>query len=426
MRQVLRLGAYRRLLIAYALNELAFAIATVSLAFLIYHRTGSAVGAMAFFLCAQFVPALIAPWVVARLDQRAARNVLPILYVFEGLAYVGLALFASSFSLAPILVLVLIDGVIAQTARALARAATVAVTAPAGLLRDGNALTNAAFSICYMAGPAIGGIVAALSGTAAALLINSGLFALIAVTLATARELPGAVPERMASTGRLRAAMRHARRAPAIRALLAIQAIALLCFTISTPVEVVLIQRSLHGGNAAYGAMLSLWGAGAVAGSLVYARWRGLSSRVLMAGSAAALGAGFLVMASATVIAVALVGAAVAGTGNGIEAVAQRTALQEHVEDHWMALVMSLNESVYQAVPGVGILIGGLLTQLAGPRTALVVGGVGALIVMGVIWVALRPGVLRDRIDRRDSPPPSPPPPPASGPSPAPEPAARR
>ena len=36
-----------------------------------------------------------------------------------------------------------------------------------------------------------------------------------------------------------------------------------------------------------------------------------------------------------------------------------------------MAMMMSLNESIFQAVPGVGILLGGALAALAGPRAAL-------------------------------------------------------
>ena len=65
------------------------------------------------------------------------------------------------------------------------------------------------------------------------------------------------------------------------------------------------------------------------------------------------------VMAVAPGLAVALVGAVVAGSGNGMEAVAFRTSLQEHTPQRWMALIMSLGDSLQQAVPGGGILLGG-------------------------------------------------------------------
>src|SRR3979411_1113347 len=87
MRRVLQLPVYRRLLGAYALNELAWSIGTLALAFLVYARTRSAFGAAAFFLCSLFVPALLTPLVVARVDQRTPRHVLPVLYALEGLAF---------------------------------------------------------------------------------------------------------------------------------------------------------------------------------------------------------------------------------------------------------------------------------------------------------------------------------------------------
>jgi hypothetical protein len=174
-----------------------------------------------------------------------------------------------------------------------------------------------------------------------------------------------------------------------------------LFFTISVPVEVVFAQHTLHAGAAGYGGLLSAWGGGAVAGAAVYARWRGLPSRELIVLGAAALGAGFLVMAVSPTIAVALVGAAVAGVGNGIEAVAARTALQELVEERWMALMMSLNDSLFQCVPGAGILLGGALTALGSPRTALAVAGVGSLLVTGVAWFALAPLAAADGLPDR-------------------------
>ena len=109
---------------------------------------------------------------------------------------------------------------------------------------------------------------------------------------------------------------------------------------------------------------------------------------------AASLGIGFVVMAVAPTLAVAVVGAALAGVGNGLEVVAARTALQEATEEGWMALMMSLNESMFQLVPGAGILLGGAITALASPRAALAVAGVGSLLVTVLAWIALAPGAL--------------------------------
>jgi MFS family permease len=390
VRQVFYLPAYRRLLAAYTLNELAWSFGTLALALLVYRRTGSATGTAAFFLVSQFVPALVSPALVARLDQRPPRAVLVTLYALEAGVFGLLAWLADRFSLAPVLVLVFVDGVLAVTGRALARATTVEVLVPAGLLREGNAITNAGFSICLMVGPGVGGVIVAAGGTVAALLASCAVFAAIALVLAAAA-LPPPPAERAPVAGRLRAALEHAVKSIPIRNLLAVQVAALAFFTISIPVSVVLAEHTLHAGAGGYGALLSGWGVGAVAGSIAFARWRATPMWRLIVLSAGAVGIGYIVMASAPTIAVAIVGAALGGIGNGLEVPAARTALQEVVDDHWMGMMMSLSESTNLATPGVGIVLGGAITALSSPRTAFAVAGAGALAMMPVAALVLRP-----------------------------------
>ncbi|HET6869180.1 MAG TPA: MFS transporter [Solirubrobacteraceae bacterium] len=407
MKPVLKIPVYRRLLAAYALNELAFMVGTIALALLVYRRTGSALGATAFFLAAQFVPALISPMAVARLDQLSARTVLPVLHWLEAAIFVVLAWVASDhFSVVAVLVLAFLDGVLALTARALTRAATVSVTSAVGLLREGNAVSNAAFSVCFMFGPAVGGALVVAGGTSVALLANAGIFAVCGLVLATARGLPEPAPERAETKGRLRAALAYVREVPEISRLILLQGVAVLFFTISVPVEVVFAQHSLHAGAAGYGGMVSAWGAGAVAGAAVYARWRRRPNRELIVGGAASLGVGFLVMAAAPTLTVAIVGAALGGVGNGVESVAVRTAIQEEASEQWMAIMMSLYEAIFQSVPGAGMLIGGGLTALGSPRTALAVAGAGSLAVTVTAWFALTGLGSRLKPEAEDGPAP--------------------
>jgi hypothetical protein len=387
----LRLPSYRRLFIAYTLNELAFSIGSVALALLVYRRTGSAVGAMGYFLCSQFLPAVVSPALVVRLDRSDPRRVLTGLYAAEALLFAALAWIASHFSLAPALAIIVLDGWLAVSARAIARAATVQVTRPAGLLREGNALANTSFSVCFTVGPAIGAALVAAASTSTALLIDAGAFAAMVAVLGTAEGLStgGVAGERWS---RLSGAFTYIRENRAVGWLFLVQALALLFFTISIPVEVVFVHRSLHRGAAAYGALLSSWGAGTVVGSGVFARWRATTPAVLIASGSAALALGFGLMALAPSLGLALGGAAAAGIGNGVEAVAARTALQEQIDGTWMALMMSFNESMALVVPGAGILLGGGITALAGPRPALAAAAAGSLLVAMLSWLALRPG----------------------------------
>jgi MFS family permease len=406
MVQVLKLPAYRRLLLAYALTEVAWMVVSVGLAILVYHRTASALGASAFFLCAQFVPAFFSPSVVARLDRRAPGPVMSGLYVLEAALFGLLAWLITRVGVGWVLAVALLDGIVALVVRSLARAATVAVTSPAGLLREGNALTNTVFSVCLVAGPVLGGLIVAVGSVRIALVVGCGLVLLISLTLITARGLPESLPEDSPSKGRLVAALRYVRGRPAIRALLALQAIGLVFFTISIPVELVLAQHTLHAGAGGYGALLTAWGAGAIAGSVLFTRWRHRSTWFLIASGAGALGVGFLIMGVAPSLPVAAVGSAIGGAGNGIEAVAARTALQEQVKGEWMTLVMSLNESIGQALPGVGILLGGALAQVGSPRFAFAVAGGGSLIIAAAVSLLLRPGApIFGAASPLDSPP---------------------
>jgi hypothetical protein len=406
MRDVLKLPAYRRLLAAYTLNELAYSIGSLALALLVYRRTGSAIAAAAYFLCAMFGPALVSPVVVARLDPRPWRSVLAALYALEAAFFAALAWVAGHFALAPALALALLDGIAAATARALARAATVSVTSAAGLLREANALTNASFSGCYMIGPALAGAAVSVGGTATALLIDCGVFMVIALTFATGVGLGAGMRQGASVRGRLRSALRYARAQPLVRKLLSLQAAAMLFGTIPIPIDVVLAEHTLHGGASGYGLLLSGWGAGAVIGSAIYARWRAAPLARLVGSGTCCMGIGIVVMGLAPTLVVAILGAGIAGVGNGTLFVASRTALQERVRKSWMALIMSLNESIYQALPGAGILIGGALTAVAGPRFALAAGGIGAITASFIAWLALQRGAHEAEFEPESAEPP--------------------
>ena len=303
-----------------------------------------------------------------------------------------LALLVGHVAVGFVLALALANGIVALVVLSLARAATVGVTAPAGLLREGNALMNTVSSVTQMAGAALGGLTVAVASIRVGLLLGAGIVVLIALALVTGRGLPGAVPDDTPAKGRLGAALRYVRGQRAIRALLSLQAIALVLFTMSIPVELVLAQHTLNAGAGGYGALLTAWGAGLILGSGIFARWRRRSSITLIALGAGLLGLGFVVMAISPSIAVAAAGAAVAGAGEGVHAVAARTALQEQVKPAWMALVISLNESLSQAVPGLGILLGGALAQVGSPRFAFGVAGGGSLIIAVAVPILLRSG----------------------------------
>jgi transmembrane secretion effector len=381
---------FGRLLASYTVNELGDSVGVVALSLLVFDSTGQVVPTAGFFLAAKFLPALLAPALTARLDHVAPRRSLPALYAAEAGLFVLLALIAGgTFSLPLVLLLGLLDGVLAITGRGITRGAVGATLQPPGLLKEGNALLNLGFAFASVGGAALGGLLVAKAGLEAALLVDAASFALIATLLAGARDLRSKHVEPMHWRENFTLGLRFARRHAPVRLLLAGQALALLCFTLIVPIEVVYAKQSLGTTSAGFGALLAAWGAGIVIGSFIYLGVRRRSSLGLILASSAAVGVAYLGMAAADTLWLACALSVLGGTGNGIQWVAVMTGLQEATPAAYQARVTGFMESVGAAVPGVGYVLGGVLAALTSPRAAYAVAG-GGIMALVVVALALR------------------------------------
>jgi MFS family permease len=395
---------FARLLASYTLNELGDSIGVVALAILVFDRTGDIAATSAFFIVGKFLPALVAPPITARLDQFSLRRSLPAIYVCEAIAFGLLALQAhSGFWLPFVLALALVDGSLAITGRGLTRGAVGAVLEPAGLLKEGNALMNIGFAVSSVGGAALAGVLVSEFGISTALLVDAASFLVIAGILVTARGVPSAAVEHQPWRDRLRDGLRFVRGHRPIRLLLVGQAIALVLFTLVIPIEVVYAKQSLGTTDAGFGILIASWGAGIVIGSLIYLGVRNISSLMLIVISTAAIGAGYLGMASAGTLVVACAFSVLGGAGNGIQWIAVMTAIQEVTPRDYQARVTGLVESLGAGMPGIGYLLGGILAGIGSPRTAYAVAGVGVLALV-VVVLMVRGRLLMDEPARRLGP----------------------
>ncbi|HKG35135.1 MAG TPA: MFS transporter [Solirubrobacterales bacterium] len=379
----LRRPAFRRLALSYTVNELGDWLGIVALSVLVFDQTGSALATAALFLGTGFLPALLTPLLVVRAERGAARYVLPVIYCGEAAVFGGLALSADRFSLPVVVALAALDGTLALAARSLTRAVAASMLAEAGELRAGNAILNVAFTGGAAVGPAIAGLVVAGFGVQSALLLDAASFYLVAVVLLTAGKLPQAEPEGGRFAERLRAGIAYVRERRDLRGLICAQAIAFVFFSAVIPVEVIFAKETLGAGDTGYGLMLASWGGGMVLGSVAFAALRGASLGLLLIGSTAAIGAGYLGMAAAPTLAVACAAAALGGAGNGVQWVSVVSAVQEMTSEPMQARVMSVLESSGAVMPAIGYLAGGAVAAALEPRAAFVMAGVGVLAVLG-------------------------------------------
>jgi predicted MFS family arabinose efflux permease len=390
LRDPLKRRPFRRLAISYAVNEMGDWLGIVALSVLVFEITESAMASALLFVGTGFLPALMTPFFVARLERPPPRFVLPAIYAAEAAAFGVLALLADHFSLAAVVAVAAIDGALALTAKALTRAVVAAMLEPEGELRAGNAVLNIAFTGGVAVGPALAGGVVAAFGVQSALLLDAVSFYAIALILLTAKPLPQPEPE--PETGlreQVRAGLGYIRRNPTLRRLLAAEAGALIFFSVVIPIEVIYAKETLGVGATGYGLLLASWGAGMVCGSIVFARLRRASLPVLLFFSTVAIGAGYLGMAAAPTLAVACGASSVGGLGNGVQWVAVISAVQELTVANMQARVLGTLESVASATPGIGFVLGGLVATQWSPRAAFFVAGAGVMVIVLVSALVL-------------------------------------
>jgi MFS family permease len=380
----LRRPLFRRLAATYAINELGDWMGLVALSVLVYDETGSALATAALFIGTGFLPAVLAPVLVARVELPSPRFALPVLYCLEAAAFGGLALLATNFSLLGVVVLASIDGALMLAGRALTRSVAAALLEPAGELRAGNAILNVAFTGGAALGPGIAGLVVAGFGVPTALLLDAVSFYLIAWILFTAGAMPRAEPEPGRLRERVRAGIAYIRGKQTLRRLLLAQGAAFVFFAAVIPVEVIYAKETLGVGDSGYGLILASWGGGMVLGGLVFAAIRQAPLPALLFFSTIAIGAGYLGLAAAPTLALACVASAVGGIGNGVQWVATVSAVQELTVAAMQARVMSVLEAIGAALPGVGFALGGITAALISPRATFLLAGLGVLAIVAL------------------------------------------
>ena len=187
---------------------------------------------------------------------------------------------------------------------------------------------------------------------------------------------------------RLRAAWRHINEAPSLRALLLVEAVALVFSESAGPVEVAYAKATLHAGDRGYGLLLATWGAGAVLGSLVFAR----SLRRATGGDAECRHA-----RGRTCLCrlrrwrrpslLACLAAFIGGIGNGVETPSLISVVQRLTPQHLQGRMMGAVESLAALCLAIGLPLGGVLVALSSPR--------GAFLVLGLVTAVAGVALLR-------------------------------
>jgi len=395
--------ALRRILTAYTVNRLGSWVGLVALSLAVFDHTHSALAVAALLLAWQALPAFLVPAVVARVEVSKRRGTLSGLYFLEAGATAALAVLLWHFWLPALLLLAALDGTAALAANSLLRAEVARVArgqVPSAAGADGrgdsrdeavheaerkaNAALNVAFSISFVTGPVLAGVVVAGAGAPAALFIDVGTFLICGALLL---DLYPHVEDAGGDSvrARLRAAWAHINAVPSLRALLLVDAVALILVQAGSPIEVVYVKSTLHGGDSGYGLLVTAWGAGAVLASVVFAGSGRRPLRVMLSAGIFALGAAFVGYAAAPSLALGCLAAFVGGAGNGLDWPSLISLVQRLTPKHLHGRMMGATESLGSLTMAVGLPLGGALVALSSPRAAFLILGSATLVIAAVL-----------------------------------------
>jgi hypothetical protein len=399
LRASLRVPEFRALLVSYVINRAGDVVGALALAVIVFGATRSALATAMLFLATQFVPGLVGPAIVARIDCVAPGRILPRIYVVEGGLFLALAGLVHSAAIAPIVAIAFIDAALAFCARTITRSAVASTLIPHDLMPEGKAAFNLALATAMIAGPALAGLTVAILGGATALLVDGGSFLLAATLIARAPGLgatPAARSAGLAGRGRLREGLCYIGGHPMLRALIVGEGLAFVFFYLVVPVTVVYSTRSLHAGAGGYAAILAAWGIGMALGSVVQVRLARRVGTELILLSTLAVAMGYLGTAAAATLLIACAASVVGGVGNGLQWASVETAVHQLVDEAFRTRVAAVLEALAALAPGAGILLGGLLTALFSPRAAYLAAGLGLVALVGAAGLRALVSSARD------------------------------
>jgi len=365
----------------------------------VFDRTHSAIGVAAMLVAGQVIPALAVPALVARVEASRHRGELTGLYFFEALVTAMLAVLLWHFWLPAVLLLVALDGTAARAANALLRteiartartqARTEAGTNAGGAAeaeaiavdqdgaeRAANAALNVAFSATFVLGPIIAGAMVAGVGAPAALFVDVASFLICGALLTDLRPYVEDAAGESVGT-RMRAAWTHISETAVLRRLLLAEAIAFVFFETGAPIEIAYAKVTLHVGARGFGLLLTVWGAGTVLGSLVFARSLRRPLGVLLSAGTFAVGLAYVGFSAAPSLVLAGIAALVGGIGNGTELPSLFSIVQRLTPKKLHGQLMGAVESLSAICPAIGLPLGGALVVLTSPRTAFLIVGLG-------------------------------------------------
>jgi len=390
-RRLLRHGAFVRFLYVRVAASVALQLQVVAVGWQMYELTGSA-----FYLgligLVQFVPVIAFFLLTGHVADRYDRRLVTFIgEVVEALAVAVLAGASAMGRLTPDLLLAM--AFVVGTGRAFEQPSVQSVLpniVPAEMLPRAIAASTSASQAAVFAGPALGGILIAVSPTlvfavCAAIWLSAGLVILtIAVERSFAPRMPVDLKTLFSGVGFI---VGH-------KAVLGAVLLDLFAVLVGNATAVLpIFARDIYlAGPLGFGLLRAAPAAGAIMTALILARWP-ISSRLgrVMFTTVAIFGVSTIVLALAPSLTLALAALVVMGASDSISVVIRQTMVQIRTPDAMRGRVYAVNSMVTITSNQLGDFRAGAAAALFGTLPSVLIGGLSTLAV-----VLISRGVFRE------------------------------
>jgi MFS family permease len=247
------------------------------------------------------------------------------------------------------------------------------------------AVNSMQFQLSRVVGPALAGVVLALTGPGWCFLLNAVSFLAVIWTLLVI-EVPPLPPRPTSSPIRsIVEALSYVRHEPTIRAQLVIGAIPSF---VALPYQQMLpafAESVLDAGPSGLGWLQSATGFGALLGALGVASYSSRRSGAVMLGAVTTLGLGLILFASSRSLPLSVGALVVAGLSSMVYATLNQGFLQRRVDDAMRGRVLSLMMMTTFGQQPLGAVQTGSIASLVGAPTAVALDGLVCVLVGSVL-----------------------------------------
>jgi MFS family permease len=383
---------FRVLLSSQGVSALGDAVSFTALPLLVLALTGSGL-AMGVVGALQTLPDLVFGMVAGALADRHDRKRMMFLADL-GRAMLTAAIPISVFLGGPTMVVILIVAAPLSTLRALFLAAyTASVPALVGRsqVARANSYFEAVYSIGYIVGPAIAGVLSSTIGPGPTLAIDAVSFGLSGLALAAVRrDLRAPVDRPRASlVTDIREGIDFIVAHPILRAMIAFWGVVSISTAPLVTALAVYITRDLDHEDTILGLILTAYGIGTVAGALLTSRASPRSVALILLGGTFATGCCLVIVALTDQVPILLAVAVVSGVAQSMVLVTYVTVRTAYSPDALLGRIGSTARTISLGLQPVGLLVGGALIDLTSGATTIAVMGIG-LAALSLAFIPVR------------------------------------